>query len=116
MNSTAKAGTLQFVMKLVYTTPDLALLNYLKNSLEGQGIECLLRGQHLMGGVGELPPIECWPELWVVDKDQGLEAQSFIEGLLSPVATEDSAWNCGRCGEQSPATFSQCWHCATDRA
>ncbi len=67
------------------------------------------------GGGGEQPPIECWPELWVVDKDQGPEAQSFIEGLLSPVATEDSAWNCGRCGEQSPATFSQCWHCATDR-
>ena len=46
------------------------MLSLFKNELEAQGIECVLRGEHLLGGVGELPPIECWPELWVVDEGQ----------------------------------------------
>ncbi|MBT7587638.1 MAG: DUF2007 domain-containing protein, partial [Gemmatimonadetes bacterium] len=39
-------------MKLAYTTQDLAMLTHLKNVLEEQGIECVLRGLHLLGGVG----------------------------------------------------------------
>ncbi len=100
-------------MKLAYTTQDLAMLTHLKNVLEEQGIECVLRGQHLLGGVGELPPIECWPELWVVDEERQPEALSHIKALLSPAGTDDNPWACGECGEQSPAIFSECWHCGT---
>jgi hypothetical protein len=100
-------------MKLVYTTQDLAMLSHLKNVLEEQGIACVLRGQHLLGGVGELPPIECWPELWVVDEEREPEARSHIKALLSPAGTDDSPWACGECGEQSPGTFSECWQCGT---
>ena len=100
-------------MKLAYTTQDLAMLTHLKNVLEEQRIECVLRGQHLLGGVGELPPIECWPELWVVDEERQPEALSHIKALLSPAGTDDNPWACGECGEQSPAIFSECWHCGT---
>jgi len=100
-------------MKLAYTTQDLAMLTHLKNVLEEQRIECVLRCQHLLGGVGELPPIECWPELWVVDEERQPEALSHIKALLSPAGTDDNPWACGECGEQSPATFSECWHCGT---
>ena len=100
-------------MKLAYTTQDLAMLTHLKNVLEEQRIECVLRGQHLLGGVGELPPIECWPELWVVDEERQPEALSHIKALLSPAGTDDNPWACGECGEQSPAIFSECWQCGT---
>ena len=100
-------------MKLAYTTQDLAMLTHLKNVLEEQGIECVLRGQHLLGGVGELPPIECWPELWVVDEERQPEALSHIKALLSPPGIDDNPWACGECGEQSPAIFSECWQCGT---
>ena len=69
-------------MERVYTTQDLAMLSHLKNSLAAQGIECVLRGQHLLGGVGELPPIECWPELWVLDDKQVAAAKSHIDSSV----------------------------------
>ena len=99
------------IMERVYTTQDLAMLSLFKNELEGQGIECVLRGEHLLGGVGELPPIECWPELWVVDEEQGPEARAHLKALLAPVGADDGPWTCGECGEESPGTFSECWHC-----
>ena len=103
-------------MECIYTTQDLAMLSHLKNALEAQGIECILRGQHLLGGVGELPPIECWPELCVVDDRQGPEARSHIDNLLARDGIDESPWNCAGCGEESPGTFTECWKCGGARA
>ena len=101
-------------MEMVYTSQDFTLLGHLQSELEGQGIECVVRGQHLLGGIGELPPIECWPELWVVDKGQGPEARAHIEALLAPAKSKGSPWICDGCGEENPVTFSECWHCGEE--
>ena len=98
-------------MEMVYTSQDVALIGHLMSELERQGIACLLRGQHLLGGVGELPPIECWPELWVADNGLGPEARAHIEALLAPAGAGGGPWTCGGCGEENPATFGECWHC-----
>ena len=45
----------------------LALL--LKELLEGEGIACLLRNEELFAALGEIPFLECLPELWVVDDE-----------------------------------------------
>lgn len=92
------------------------MLSHFKNVLAAEDIECVLRGVHLLGGVGELPPIECWPELWVVDEGQGPEAKSHIDALLSSVGVNDSPWTCAECAEESPGTFTECWQCGTTRA
>jgi hypothetical protein len=45
---------------------------HLKNVLASFGIRLLDRNFDLSSGAGELPPIECWPELWVVDDEKAL--------------------------------------------
>jgi len=103
-------------MERVYTTQDLAMLTHLKNALEAQGIECVLRGQHLLGGVGELPPIECWPELWVLDDTQAADAKLHIDTLFATAAEAREPWSCAGCGEESPGAFTDCWSCGAARA
>ncbi len=103
-------------MERVYTTQDLAMLSHLRNALAAQGIECVLRGQHLLGGVGELPPIECWPELWVLDDRQVTAAKLHIDTLFAMTVKEETPWTCAACGEECPGAFTDCWSCGAVRA
>ena len=98
-------------MKLVYTTQDLAELSHLKNVLETHGIECFIRGQHLLGAVGGLPVQECWPELWVEDDDQFLKARARLNTINLVTGKDFSDWICNECHEENPGCFSMCWHC-----
>ena len=47
----------------VSSSPVLANIAILKAALESHGIACEIRGEHLGGAAGELPPGETWPEL-----------------------------------------------------
>ena len=54
-------------MKRVFTSHDPMLAGYLRAVLEEHGIGCIVKNEYLLGGAGELPPSECWPEVWVVE-------------------------------------------------
>jgi hypothetical protein len=57
-------------MKRVYSAKDPLMIGHLKNVLTAAGIRCVTKKLDLISAAGELPPIECWPELWVVDDDR----------------------------------------------
>ena len=46
--------------------------------LETAGIACEIRNDRLAGALGEIPFVECWPELWVVDNIYVLKAQELL--------------------------------------
>lgn len=98
-------------MKKLYTTQDPLMIGHLKNLLESQGIDCVLKNTYVAGAVGELPPIECWPELWVVEDDRYEEAQELLKDTLSPVVAVKKPWRCTSCGETIEGQFSECWKC-----
>ena len=102
-------------MKLVYTCHDGFLVDYLTCVLESRGIRCLLKNQYLQGAIGELPPTECWPELWVFDDGDMALASEIVAGVLTP-DTSSEAWRCAGCGESLEAQFEQCWHCGSIRS
>lgn len=54
-------------MKRVFTHEQPAVAGYVCAVLEARGIDCQMRHQYLAGAVGELPPFDCWPEIWVTD-------------------------------------------------
>ncbi|MGI9301803.1 MAG: DUF2007 domain-containing protein, partial [Gammaproteobacteria bacterium] len=56
-------------MKKVYSSHSLPMVGHLKSVLEAHNVRCLVKNEHLCGGAGELPPTECWPELWVADNE-----------------------------------------------
>ena len=69
-------------------------------------------GEVMTGGaVGEIPFVECWPELWVRQPGDALRARGLIDQVLSPGA-QGEPWTCPGCGERIEPQFAQCWHCA----
>ena len=100
-------------MKRVFSSHDPMLAGYLRTVLEEQGIACLVRNEYLQGGVGELPPTECWPEVWVVEDGQEARARAIVEEIRH-TGPSGEGWRCSACGEWIEPQFGACWRCAGD--
>ncbi len=97
-------------MKRLYRCYDPALIGHLQQVLEQHGFVCFVKNAYLGGASGELPPSECWPELWVEDDADFERARAILEGVLIDDA-DGEPWRCPRCGEWSEPQFAQCWRC-----
>jgi len=102
-------------MKKLYTAQNPLTISHLKNILESGGIKCVVKNLYLSSAVGELPPIECWPELWVVDDARYAEAQEVLNRTLAPVRSVSKRWTCRKCGREVEGQFSECWNCGSER-
>lgn len=100
-------------MKLVYTHPSSVAVAQARNALVQAGIQCVLRNEYAAGAMGELAPIDVWPELWVL-RDRDFERASLVLAQ-SRAEIDEADWRCTQCGRHSPATFEVCWHCAGER-
>lgn len=98
-------------MRKVHSAESLIEVAHLRNLLESAGIDCVVRNDRLGGVVGEIPFVECWPELWVCRPGDALRARGMIDAALRPAADAE-AWQCPGCGERIESQFSQCWRCA----
>lgn len=101
-------------MKMFYSAPNSLLVGHVRNLLEVEGIECELKNEFLAGGMGELPPTEAWPELWIDEKDLS-RAQQLLDAFQHEPAVVLPEWKCPNCGEQVEGQFSACWNCGADR-
>lgn len=101
-------------MKRVFSSEALAIVGHLKNVLEQNGIDCVIKNEQLSGGLGELPFPDCLPELWVVRDSELPAAQKLIADLQAPVE-HANPWTCATCGETNEGQYAACWNCgATD--
>ena len=91
------------------------MVGHLKNVLETYGIGCVVKNVYLASAAGEIPPIECWPELWVVDDARFAEARGLLEKTMAPLESVKRSWKCARCGESIEGQFSECWNCGSGR-
>jgi hypothetical protein len=103
-------------MKKVYTTKDPLMIGHLKNVLATFNIKCITKNYELSSAAGELPPIECWPELWVLDDERHAEAEAILKKTLAPLKSVKKSWHCDGCGEEIEGQFSECWKCGRSRA
>ena len=100
-------------MKLVHTHPGGIAVAQARSTLELAGIKCVIRNEYAAGAMGELAPIDVWPELWILrDRDYDRAILLLAQAGADIVEAD---WRCRRCGSDSPATFDLCWHCAGDR-
>ena len=102
-------------MKKVYSSDSFYLVGLLRQLLEDQHIKCITKNEYLLGGAGELPPTECWPELWIVEDFQYEKARDLVEGFLATPAGGVTEWSCAECGERLEAQFTACWRCGAQR-
>jgi hypothetical protein len=102
-------------MKKLPTSQDFFTINKLKNILETNNINCFIKNLYLSGAMGELPPQECYPELWVMDDNDYSEALTLIEQNQNS-AVAGKPWTCEQCGEQIEAQFNVCWKCGDSQS
>lgn len=105
-------------LKSVYSAPQAFWVDYLKNILESEGIECFVKNQYLLGAAGELPPNECWPSLHVFNDADYPRAKQLVESELKMQNNQSNAqdWLCGGCGEHVEQPFGVCWRCGALRS
>ena len=100
-------------MRKVHTAESLFEVAHLRNVLEAAGIDCFVRNE-LGGAIGEIPFVECWPELWVIRNGDALRAQGLIDEARRSGPVHGPDWRCDRCGELVEGQFDSCWRCADD--
>ena len=72
-------------MKRVYSSYNLAAVHHARNLLEVEGIRARVRNELLGSAMGQLPPIECQIELWVIDDADAERAERMLRlGALRP--------------------------------
>ncbi len=109
-----QAPTHQFVnFEIVYSAANISLVSIVKDILEQRGIKCWMRNAALSAGIGELPPIETWPQL-CVEKDDYSEAKHIVEAALAEKDISNM-WKCDSCGEVIEGQFTECWNCGKSR-
>ena len=85
-------------------------MHHARNVLDAAGILAVVKNQYLSSGMGDLPPAECQPELWVLDDADARRA----EELLFHGEPQGAEWQCA-CGETLGGQFTQCWSCGAYR-
>lgn len=86
---------------------------HVRNVLESAGLAAELRNDRLWSALGEIPVIEAWPQVWVVDVADAERARAVLRDLeRGPHAP---AWTCPGCGEWLEGQFTSCWQCGRER-
>lgn len=85
-------------------------LDVLREMLAAEGIECIVKNRALSMTAGEVPPIETWPSLWVVDDARADEAERLVTAVMRDEGAGEP-WTCPTCGETIDGHFAACWRC-----
>ena len=99
-------------MKKLTSSESIITINHFKNLLESEGIPSRIKNEHLASIVGEMPFIEVWPELWVINDLDYDRAEQLIDAAISDESPQ-CPWKCRKCGEENEGQFAACWNCGT---
>ena len=99
-------------MQLIYTHANPMIVENIKNLLENAGIKVQVKNQFALGAVGELAPINAWPEIWLERNGDMERAKKLVASLNTDC--EEAEWVCEKCGEKNGGSFEVCWKCCDE--
>ncbi len=102
-------------MRKVHAAESIIEIAHLRNLLEQAGIACYVRNERLGGALGEIPFVECWPELWVLRNGDALTARGLLD-TAREVIEPGPEWTCRECEERVEGQFDACWRCSVPQA
>ena len=94
-------------MQRLTQAPNLAIATLWSDALNREGIATSLQRTFLTGGIGDLPPDQCLPEIWITEPTQEKRAREVLYDLQH---IPQRRWHCA-CGELVEGGFEQCWNC-----
>ncbi len=98
------------IMKRLCRAANLPEAHILRGLLEQSGIESRVFNEHAQSGVGHLPVVDAYPELWVEEQD--IARASAIVEAFQRTPPSGAVHACAACGEESPGNFQVCWNCS----
>lgn len=106
-------------MLKVYSARHPAEAHLLKGILAAYGIACEVRGEALFSVRGEVPLTpDTAPSVWIFDDSEFDEARTILQEYETaniPNGSDEAAWVCKYCGEDSEGQFAICWNCGKPR-
>ena len=102
-------------MRKIYTSDNSIIIGHIRQVLENHAIPCVIRNDFLIGGAGELPVNETWPEIWVTDDRDFDRARALVDGVVTTAHLCEPPWRCASCGEPVEGQFTDCWRCGAPR-
>lgn len=96
-------------MRRIYSAASLPDAHMVAHLLGQAGIETRIFNENAQGGMGEIPFMHVWPEVWVIDDRDSERATQLVRELESTDTVSQVA--CSSCHEQNPANFQLCWNC-----
>jgi len=67
------------------------------DTLRAAGIPCSVRNTALSGALGEIPFLECAPQIWLEREADEARARQILLELQAPA--RGPAWRCSGCGD-----------------
>lgn len=99
-------------MKRLLRDSSAAEIGLVRGLLERAGIACITKNEQLAGALGDIPFLECEPELWILHDADLPQATRILEAHRAPAHTTGQ-WRCRQCGELIDGQFEACWQCGT---
>lgn len=99
-------------MKLLMRCDHPVQAAHYANVLRAAGIRCEVRNTTLSGAIGDIPFLECAPQVWIDNWLDEPRARQLLAEIQQPVP--GAAWHCG-CGEEIEPQFGVCWSCGAVR-
>lgn len=100
-------------MKLLVRADNSLQASIWADTLRAAGIRCELRNTALSGALGEIPFLECAPQIWIEHDTDEARAREVLQQLKQPV--REPPWRCPACDEYSEPQFGSCWQCGALR-
>ncbi len=100
--------------RCVYQAGTVVEAAHVRNVLESAGIAAELKNDRLWSALGEIPVIEAWPQVWVLDERDAARAKQVLRDVERGPAVP--SWTCPACGEWLEGQFTACWHCGAERS
>jgi hypothetical protein len=97
-------------MRKLIQAPNAALATLWADLLAQGGIEASVQRYFTSSIVGEIPPDQGLPEVWVHDDALLERARTLLAELRRPHWRH---WSCPGCGEMVDGPFDECWQCGT---
>jgi hypothetical protein len=101
-------GNIARSMRRLLQAPNLALATLWADQLSGAGIPAHVDRAYASGIVGEIPPDQSLPEVWVDDARQYERAGALLTAWRN---APHRHWACPGCHELVDGPFEQCWNC-----